>query len=260
MSLFNTPPLSGNSGGASQPLAQAGSPQATPASVPVGLAEVREAVPSSLRPSVTQAFVDQLNNIALDPMVAESVRNNFISFSRVLSEGKFKLEDYLNAVAYVSYKMMGMSNGDAYQHTFPNRYKELLLAGRTEKDISAYVHAYAKGKLVNLIMEQTLVPTWVLNAHVFQEAINTQVDLMRNASSEKVRTEAANSLLTHLKKPEKTAQVSIEMGESKGLIELKNALMDMASMQAQLIKDGGNIKDVTGHKLIEGSAKDVSGN
>jgi hypothetical protein len=71
---------------------------------------VERALPANLKSAATQAFTDQINQIVSDPIIAEQVRENFISYSRVLHEGKFKTEDYLHAVAYVSFKLMGMSN------------------------------------------------------------------------------------------------------------------------------------------------------
>ncbi len=175
---------------------------------------VEQAVPANLKTSVTQQLVDMINNVSSDPLIAEQVRENFISYTAVLKDGKFKTEDYLHAVAYVSYKLMGKSNKEAYASTFPGRYQILVAKGTTEKDISAYVAAYNRGKLVNLILEQTLVPTWVLNQGIYQQAINTQALLMATANSEKVRSDAANSILTHLKKPDAAGPlISLDMNE-----------------------------------------------
>lgn len=220
--------------------------------------EVVKAVPATLRNSVSQALVDTINNITSDPLIAEQVRNNFISYANVLKDGKFKTQDYVNAVTYVSFKLMGYSNEDSYFRTFPQRHADLLAKGTSKKDISAYVSAYHRGKLVNLIMEQSLVPTWVLNQDLYQKALNVQADLMVNADSEKVRTEAANSILTHLKKPEANGlQVNLNMQDNSGMAELKNTLADLAAQQKALIENGVSAKEIAGAKLIEGEVVDV---
>ena len=203
------------------------------------LEDVKKAVPSHIRSNITQPLVDTLNNIAADPLIAEDIRNNFVSYSAVLKEGKFKVEDYLNAVAYVSYKIMGNTNEESYAKTFPHRYSALIAKGTAMKDIASYVSAYNKGKLVNLILEQTLVPSWVLNQDLYQKAINVQADLMRNAQSEKVRVEAANSLLTHLGKPkEGSFQISIGEVESSGMREMREMLREVAENQREAIGSG----------------------
>lgn len=219
---------------------------------------VEHVMPPNLKGAVTQTFVDTLNNIAADPLLAEQIRNNFVSYTAVLKEGKFKTEDYLNAVVYVSHKLMGANNQDAYAKTFPQRYQTLLAKGTSSKDIAAYVSAYNKGKLVNLVLEQTMVPSYVLNAHLYQDALNHQHWLMKNAHSEKVQTEAANSLLTALKVPEAVkSKLEVEIKDTSGLNELKNALRDLAQSQIQHIDNGASVADIAGSKLIEAEATEI---
>jgi hypothetical protein len=213
---------------------------------------VEAAVPANLKNSISQNLVDTLNNLALDPMVADNIRENFISYTGVLKDGKFKTEDYLSAVMYVSFKLMGQSNKDAYARTFPQRYATLISKGFSEKDISAYVSAYNKGKLVNLILEQTLVPVWVLNQHLYQQALNVQARLMTTANSEKVQTDAANSLLTHLKKPEaQNFQISMDVKESSGMNEMREAMRKMAERQQQMIEAGVSTLEITATPIVE---------
>jgi hypothetical protein len=215
--------------------------------------EIEKALPSNLKTAATQQLADTLNNIIADPMIAEQIRENFIGYVGVLKDGKFKTEDYLHAVAYVSFKLMGYSNREAYEKTFPQRMADLIARGAPSKDIAAYVSAYSKGKLVNLIYEQTLIPTWVINQELYQKAINVQADLMLTAQSEKVRTEAANSLLTHLKKPEvKEFQISVENKENSGMLELKEALKSLAAKQVEQIENGMVTRDLAALPLIEG--------
>ena len=215
------------------------------------IATVSRVMPPNLRSAVTQSFVDKLNAIGADPVEAEAIRDNFMSYTKVLSEGRFKTEDYLNAVTYVSLKLMGHSNQDAYIRTFPDRYKDMLAAGKTAKEISSMVAAYNKGMLVNKILEQTLVPSWVLNADIYQKAINTQAELMLNASSEMVRTQAANSILTHLAKPKDTAPlINFDMRNDSGINELRDTLTQLAQQQQQLISAGVSPRDIAGQKLV----------
>lgn len=213
--------------------------------------DVQKALPANLKSSATQALADALNTISNDPIVADNIRNNFVSFTSVLKEGKFTTEQYMNAVTYVSYKLMNYTNQEAYLRTFPRRHEELIAAGRTKQEISSYVSAYHKGKLVNLIMEQALVPMWVLNQNYFQEAIITQVDIMRNSSSDKVRSDAANSLLTHLQKPKDAAPlVSIDIKDT-GMEALKEQLTLLARAQRVAIEDGTSAREIAGTPLMK---------
>lgn len=227
---------------------------------PLSINDLRSALPATLKSCVSQEMVDTLNGISQDPLVAQIIRDNVIGYSSVMKEGKFKADDYVSAVAYVGFKLMGDTNQDAYAKTFPKRYAALIGAGRSSKDISAYVAAYHKGKLVNLIMEQSMVPSWVINQDLYQKAINVQAELMISATSEKVRTEAANSLLTHLKKPEAVkGQLSIDITESTGMREMKDLLTQLAQGQQAAIQAGAmKTIDVAASKLINKSeAQDV---
>jgi hypothetical protein len=213
---------------------------------------VQRALPSHLKRTVTQNLVDELNNIDKDPEVAATIRENFISYTKVLQEGRFKTDDYLNAVKYASFKLMGDSNQDAYFKTFPQRHHALVAKGATPQEISAYVSMYAKGKLVNLILEQTLVPTWVLNADVYQKAINCLATEMSTARSEMVRVQAANAILTHLKKPEAVGPlINIDIGNQTGINELRDTLSQLAKTQKELIEKGVSTKEIAAQSIVD---------
>lgn len=246
-------PTAPNGGTASTPAPTQGGNASSSSLVPVlSITDVKEAVPPHLRASVTQGMVDTLNNITSDPFAAENIRNNFISYSAVMKEGKFKTEDYIHAVAYVSFKLMGYSNEEAYARALPQRYAILKSAGKSQKDISAYVSAFHKGKMVNLIMEQSLVPTWVLNQDLHQKALNRLADLMVNAQSEKVQAESAIGLLSALAKPKDTNfQINVGNTENSGLKELKDMMGALAVQQQEIIKNGQmKTIDVAGARLI----------
>ena len=228
-------------------------------SVPITKELVARALPGNLKSAATDQLANMINQISADPLIAEQIRDNFLSYTSVLKDGKFKVEDYLNAVAYCSYKLMGDSNQDAYFKTFPQRYANLVAAGRTPKEISSYVAAYAKGQLVNKIMEQTLVPSWVLNQHMYQAALNTQFKIMTDEDvSPKVRSDAADSLLTHLAKPKEAGPlINIDMGETSGMNELKDALSRMAQQQQTLINAGVSTKEIAAQDIVDVTPKEI---
>ena len=137
-------------------------------------------------------------------------------------------------------------------HTFPNRHATLVAAGKTKKEISAYVAAYSKGKLVQAILEQAVIPVWLYNQDVYQKAINVQAKLMITAESELVRTQAANSLLTHLAKPKDSVPlINIDMRPSSGMTELQDMLAALAEKQVNLINQGMTAKDIAAQRLVE---------
>jgi hypothetical protein len=195
-------------------------------------------------------MVDQLNGLSADPEEARYIRENFVSFSQVLMEGRFKVGDYVRAVMYVSHKVMGKSNMASYIATFPDRYQSMMDRKKEPKDISSIVTAYNKGQLVTKVMERAIVPTWVLNQDMFQKALQTQHDLMTtDGVSDKVKCEAANSLLTHLKKPEvHKTELKIDIGLNDGMSALEASLIEMSERQLNSIAHDPNT-----------SANDVAG-
>lgn len=214
--------------------------------------QFKQVVPNQFKASVSQELIDQINKTLADPDMFETYRDNLLSYAHVMREGKFKMEDYINAIKYCSHKIMGSSNVDAYVKTFPDKYQAMLSAGKTAKDISSFVASYNKNKLVNLILEQSMIPSWVLNQDLYQKALNVQCELMLTANSEKVRSDAANSLLTHLKPPEVTkVELDIGLKKDSAMEDLKSTLAELALTQKQFISAGvTQVKDLAQQKLV----------
>ncbi len=215
-------------------------------------------LPKKLKGQVNTALIDEINTTISDPILMEAYRDNLLSYTSVLNDGKFKIQDYLSAVRYVSCKLFGASNVEAYTKAFPDRYARFMLNQTSQKDIASYVSAYNKTKLVNLIMAQTLIPTHVLNADLYQKAINTQAELMIGASSEKVRTDAANSLLTHLKPPEAAkVELDITVKEDSAIADLRASTEALVQAQHAAISNGTqSAKSVAHSKLSIAPSED----
>lgn len=214
--------------------------------------QFKQALPPQVRRSVNQEIVDNINSLITDPEMREIYRENLVSYSSVLQQGKFKLSNYLDAVRYVSYKLMGDTNIAAYTKAFPDKIDRFEKQGVAKKDIASYVTAYNKSKLVNLIYEQSLVPTWVLNQDLYQKALNVQAELMLTAKSEKVRSDAANSLLTQLKQPE-TQKVQLDLGvaEDKTIDALRQSTMELVAAQRAALQAGAmQAQEVAHSKLV----------
>lgn len=221
--------------------------------------DLKAALPRSLQSNATQEFADKLNSIASDPEEARAMRESFLTYSKVLVEGNYRTEDYLNAVAYATFKLMGHTNKDAYMKAFPDRYQVLIARGANDKQISAYVAMYHKNKIVNQILEQAVIPMWLLNQDVYQKAINKQLSLMMDDEvSPMVQQLAANSILLHLKQPEtKKVELDVNLRNGGGLAELRETMAVLAEQQARLIADGAGAKTVSRVPLRIGAGEDV---
>ncbi|EGE23116.1 hypothetical protein [Moraxella catarrhalis] len=200
---------------------------------------LKKSLPSKYRKNVNDDLLEHINTILDHPELYDDYRNNFLTYISVIQDGKYKLDDYLNAIKYCTHKLMGESNMDSFVKTFPNRYQSMIAKGYTAKEMSAHVAMYNKNKLVNTILEQSMIPTWVLNQDLYQKAINVQADLMLNAMSEKVRSDAANSLLVHLKPPEvKKVELDVGIKQNDEIEALRNITAELAAQQRRMIEAG----------------------
>lgn len=205
----------------------------------ITLEVLEKVLPSKYKRGINQALLDTIADTLNDPDLYETYRENFLGYVDVLNDGKYKITDYLSAVKYCTHKLRGNSNQDSYIKTFPDRYNAMLQKGLSAKEISSYVVSYNKSQLVNKIMEQSMIPSWIINQDLYQKAINVQAELMMSAQSEKVRSDAANSLLIHLKPPE-TKKVELDIGLKKNddIEQLRVITAELASQQKRLIQAG----------------------
>jgi len=221
---------------------------------------VRGAMPKRQRLNITAGLVQHMNDLVSDPEARNVFRQNVLGFTSVLNDPNVKMRTYLEAVKYVSYKLMGYTNQEAWIKTFPDRYQRLLNDNKSADFIRATVGCYHKGKVVGLLLEQSMIPTWVVNADMYQKAINVQAQLMITAKSEKVRTDAANSLLTHLKQPETVKmKLDVEVKQDDSINELRRAVTDLAIAQKEAIQVG--VTDATRiakAKIISGESERIS--
>lgn len=223
--------------------------------------DFKSALPAHMKKNVNKDLIDKVNDIMTKDEEREQFRENIVGMSYVLKEGKFKLESYVNAVRYIMFTMMGKSNQESYSLTFPDKVNDWHTMGKTAKDISSAVAIYNKSKLVNLVREAALIPAHIYNADVFQKAINTQVELMTSAKSEKVRSDAANSLLTHLKQPE-TKKIELDIGvkEDSAIANLRETTAKLVAQQKAMVDAGMmNAKEIAEQRLtvIDGEFTEI---
>jgi hypothetical protein len=216
------------------------------------IATVKASVPKGMRSHITDTFMDKLNNVSSDPLEAEAVRENALGYIEVINTGKFPMDKYLNAIKYVTYVGLGATSLEAWAKVFPDKYAHCVAQGMPEKTIHSYASHFKKSKLVTELFDRLMVPTHILNAPFFQEAINKNVDLMRNAKSERIQMEAANSLLATLKRPEANKlELDVTVKDDSVIKELKETTMGLAAQQKKLLEQGAySVKDISNQGLL----------
>lgn len=214
---------------------------------------------------VTDDLVDLVNSEPESEM-RRVYRDNVLNYTSVLVQGRYSLSAYINAVKFVSLKLLGNKSSEAYKKVFPDRYLNLLQKNTSPSQIASFADNYAKTSLVVKIMEQTIVPTHILNANIYQEAINVQAGIMKDPQvSSMVRMKAAACLIENLRAPE-VAKVAIDVNYSNDVIDdLRATTRALAQQQKALIETGKvNAKDIaesdilakTNYKIIDAVLED----
>lgn len=162
-------------------------------------------------------FIDIVNErlivIQVDPYLYKDVCATLfdhIRQSQVTLEGKLKMSveelririlDYVNLCVFVTYRMLGFSELDSFRKGFPE-YPEYLVKNKARR--------YSNSHRVSQILEASIAPYWVTHKDVYEQAMNTQVDLLHHKTSPKVRQKAADSLMAHLGKPKEDKRITVE--------------------------------------------------
>lgn len=222
------------------------------------LEAVKKLVPKAQRTMITQDFLDKIVASVTNSEVAEQFKENFVTYLNVLSKGKYKMDDYISAVKYVSYKLLGYSNIKAYAATFPDRYQRLKDEG--QQQIEAFVSMYARGKLVNQIFEQTMVPTYVLNAPLHQEALNELAMMIKDPDVRGMtKVKACEAILQHTKQPEVVkGELTIGIEQSDTINDLREIVENLADTHKVLLeRKGMTLKQIAETNIIDAEYTEV---
>ena len=222
--------------------------------------QLKAGLPVGMKKSYPVGLADKVNEIIqADDHMRGSFRADILGYMTVLRDGSHRIKDYINAVKFCSYRLSGVGVHKSYSLTFPERQAKLDAEGAPAKYQTSISTQYNKTKLVVLILQQAAIPFHLMNMDTYQEAINAQAKLMREANSELVRTQAANSILTHLKAPEK-AKIEIDMnvsGGSNAMDELREITQQLREEQLKSIISGtSNAKEIAESTILRGEVVD----
>ena len=218
---------------------------------------LKKVYPRKVNDEILTECVKLMNEsiVGMDSIMREHYRDNLIGVIDVLKEGeRIKFSDYVKAVKFCSYKMAGYTDTRAYSLTFPERIERMAREGISNANLYVYANSYAKNKVVVEIMAKLMVPSHIMYLDYFHLAVKTQVNIMTDTKvSPKVRSDAANSLMTHLKQPEiKQAEINISTSDSGVINQLSEALNNLSKGHKELLNQGKTtLKDISEAVIIE---------
>ena len=60
--------------------------------------QFKQALPDKVKKSINQELIDQINTTLSEPELFESYRENLLSYTKVMADGRFKVDSYIQAV------------------------------------------------------------------------------------------------------------------------------------------------------------------
>lgn len=233
---------------------------------------IQAAVGRRLRGFVDDEFMEQLGKLSGegDENVDEYMRDNFIEWIGVM-QGKdgsrVGLSGYIDAVRYCSWRLLGETAEVSFRRVFKEkcakveeRYGGESEASRKER-VCWLARAYDKSKLVVEIMRQSLVPSWILNAPYYQEALNALVRMVRDDEVRGMaKVKACEAILEATKQPE---EVKVSIGGNVGvkneaMEELRGVVDDLCRGMKEQIEAGKSLREISEIELVKGEDDEYS--
>lgn len=204
---------------------------------------IKKVYPIKIPPRVVRELTETINKAIMgEPeYVREFVKDNMVGLLDVMKGNNTNsFKEYVNAAKFITYKQMGDSDYRAYIRVFPDRVKDYIDRGTSNQQMYVVANRYASGSLVVKMRSMLMFPAHIMYQDVFHKAVQTQCEIMLDTkASPKVRSDAANSLMTHLKQPEvKKAELQISTQDTGAISELAEALSALSDRQSTLIREG----------------------
>lgn len=224
----------------------------------VTVEELKILYPIKVAGKVLEQAAEILNTATedMDYVMAKEFRDNCLSFIDILKNSKSRVSfaDYVNACKFATFKLAGNTDVRAYALTFPNRIRRMERDKVPNSHLYQYASIYSKNKTVVEVMAKLVVPTHIMFQDIFHQAVKVQSELMLDDKiSPKVRSDAANSLMTHLKTPEvKQAELKVDVQGSGAIEQLAEALGSLSGKQSEMLREGRySLKDIREATIIE---------
>lgn len=219
---------------------------------------VRDVYPVKLPPSTIKTVTEAINECihGFDGSAQEFLKENIVGMIDVFKDNKsrWSMKDYLNAARFITYRQMGNTVLKAYTKTFPDKVMRMEREGTPNSHLMAYASTYNRSMLVQKMYAMIMMPAHILYQDTFHQAVATQTEIMLDDKvSPKVRSDAANSLMTHLKSPEvKQAELTISTKDNGAISQLADALNSLSGNQRERILEGKySIKDISEATIYE---------
>jgi hypothetical protein len=221
------------------------------------LKELKVLMPPKKQKFMNQELVDMINDAENRGDFDGEFEKKVISYSSVLTQGRYKTSDYIAAVEFCTYYLSGDEQAEAYVKTFPDKVRKRVLEGKSPYATGA-PSMYYSGQLVQAIMAQAQMSVRMRHYNKIDFAVETLFELATSkTSTDRIRMESADKLLTQLKEPE-NSKVELEIGikkdESGQALEAK--MLEVAVLQKEAFEKGIDLITLQKLNIKEGEEED----
>lgn len=151
---------------------------------------------------------------------------------------------YAYACKFVSYRLLGLNEGTAYELTYPDKASEASVKYASPRAYKSSIQRrgrmVSKDAMVIKVMSFNSVPLHVANSPLVQCAIDKLEYLVNHSKDEKIQLGACQTILQELRKPT-TLEVEHTINEETILSTLdsfKQMNKELATTSSRLIADG----------------------
>jgi hypothetical protein len=216
--------------------------------------ELKQRLPMSQGRLLTTKVVDMINDInSSEDFHKDQFIENMISYSSVLTSGRYKVEDYLKAVEFLSYKACGHTQLMAYEKTFREEIMIKMKTTSRSHDYTSAASNYAKGKLVTSIMAQAQIPLNLFFAQEKFKLVGVLLDLAYTSKNERIRMESADKALSQLQDPtDNKIEIDVNIKGDSAVRSLEEKMNQMAILAKENIEKGvSSLKQLADSKTEE---------
>ena len=200
---------------------------------------------------------DLITKICSEGFDEDEFVDSLIAFEDIGRTSRNSTEQYIKAVQFTTYVVMGDSYTEAFKKTHPDR----AMKATSDENIASYASIYANGRLVKEIMQRmTLHNSMLFKDKEFKARKELFNILMDESQSGKTRVEAGKVFLDNQYREQKDAGININMnmGGGSAIDDINQALTKLANKQKDAIEAGYmDLKEVAEAKIIEARIDDV---
>ena len=222
------------------------------------LEELKMLMPAKKKRFMNQELVDMINDAENRNDFDGEFEKKVISYSTVLTQGRYKASDYISAVEFVTHYLNGDEQAEAYVKTFPDRVKRRVMEGKSPYATGA-PSMYFQGQLVQAVMAMAQLGIRLRHYNKVDKMVDTLFELATSrTSTDRIRMESADKLLNHLKEPEES-KVELEIGIKKDEsgLALEAKMLEVAQLQKEAFEKGIDLVTLQKLNIKEGEEDEV---